>query len=514
MPDTPSGGARLAEIRARQTEIRTRHAALQSEMATLGAVDGDLDESQRSAWDAGTAEFDTITAEHQTLEDEAAPLQARALRLNEIRSSNLATSAVAVTGDGAAGSGQARAAFNIGNTGTDDIYDRANMNPLNPKDGASYRDRASFAIDSWRSAEPEWKKSAQKLIDNADNSRRDRQVADHILTYGNPMYVRAFTAFLRQGPEGLHMVDRDDARYFTEARDRAVNEGSISAGQAIVPPFLDPTLLMTNAGIVNPIRSISTVKTITTQTWKGVTSAGVTAEWTSEAAEATDASPTFTQPSITPVRADAYVQASFETIEDTNLATDIAMLFADARDRLEGAAFAVGTGSTQPYGVVTELQLVTASRTSAQTNGSIGAIDVFTVDTNMSPRFRPNAQWIAAKGIINILRALATGPSQAQSAFWVDFGGAVPSKLIGYPMNEASAMQNSLSAATASNDDVLVLGDFKAGYYIVDRIGFSVAYNPLVIGANRRPTGEVGWFGSWRVGARAVVPSAFQLLRV
>jgi HK97 family phage major capsid protein len=74
-------------------------------------------------------------------------------------------------------------------------------------------------------------------------------------------------------------------------------------------------------------------------------------------------------------------------------------------------------------------------------------------------------------------------------------------------------MQSSLSTATASSsDDVVVLGDFK-NYYVVDRIGMSVAYNPLVIGANRRPTGEVGWFAMWRVGGDCVNADAFRMLR-
>lgn len=74
-------------------------------------------------------------------------------------------------------------------------------------------------------------------------------------------------------------------------------------------------------------------------------------------------------------------------------------------------------------------------------------------------------------------------------------------------------MQSSLSTATASNDDVVVLGDFRQ-YYIIDRIGMSVAYNPLVIGTNRRPTGEVGWAAFWRVGGDCVNADAFRMLRV
>ena len=293
----------------------------------------------------------------------------------------------------------------------------------------------------------------------------------------------------------------------------AMAEGATTTGGFMVPVIIDPTIILANAGISNPFRQISTVKSITTETWKGVTSAGVTAEWTAEAAEAADASPTIAQPVITPVRADAYVQASFEMIEDTSIATELAMLFADARDRLEGTAFAVGTGSTQPDGVVLDVAATTASRVAATTNGAFGAVDVFALDNAMSQRYRANASWVANKTMYNLARQFAIGTGGMTGSFWVDFGGGRPSSLIGYPAFESSAMLSSLSTATASTDNVILLGDFRAGYYIVDRVGMSVAYNPLVIGSSRRPTGEVGWFAYWRVGAKVVIPDAFRILQ-
>jgi HK97 family phage major capsid protein len=60
----------------------------------------------------------------------------------------------------------------------------------------------------------------------------------------------------------------------------------------------------------------------------------------------------------------------------------------------------------------------------------------------------------------------------------------------------------------------LILGDFRRGYKIVDRMGLELQYNPMVLGSNRRPTGEVAWVAFWRVGARAVDPNAFRMLRV
>jgi HK97 family phage major capsid protein len=315
---------------------------------------------------------------------------------------------------------------------------------------------------------------------------------------------------------GTDVMTEAERVALAQGRDRAaMAEGATTTGGFMVPIFIDPTIILTNTGMVNPFRSIATVKTIATQSWKGVTSAGVTAEWTAEAAEMTDASPTVAQPVITPVRADAYVQASWEMLEDTSIATELAMLFADARDRLEGTSFAVGTGSTQPTGVVTALQLVTASRVDATTNGAFGAIDVFALDNALPPRWRSNASWVANKAYLNRIRQMATG-SGPQFAFWVDFGGGMPPSLIGYPVYETSAMQAALSTATASNDDVVILGDFRAGYYIVDRIGLSVLSTAGlgVMGANRRPTGETGFAAFWRVGGKTVIDDAFRMLRL
>lgn len=471
-------------------QLRARMAELRTTIEELAAVEGDLDETQRASWATSTSEYDQLDAQ---------------LAERAERAARLASLPARETGDGAAAAENARSVQLQQTPEPENIFDRAQLHVDNDGDGNAYRDRALRAIEGWdRSVPAAWRESAQRLIDHAPDSQRDREIADHILKTGNPDYVRGFMKYLRN-PNSLAILP--------EAERAALNEGTTTQGGFLVPPFLDPTIILTNTGITNPFRSISTVKTITTQTWKGVTSAGVTAEWTAEAAEMTDASPTFVQPTITPVRADAYVQASFEVLEDTNIATELGMLFADARDRLEGTAFAVGTGSTQPYGIVTELQLVTASRVSSNTNGTLGAVDIFAVDNNLGPRWRANASWMANKAIWNQVRQLATGTGGNQFAFWTDFGGGRPADLIGYSVYESSAMQSTISAATASNDDLIVLGDFRQ-YYIVDRIGMSVAYNPLVIGANRRPTGEVGWAAFWRVGARTVNADAFRMLRL
>lgn len=129
----------------------------------------------------------------------------------------------------------------------------------------------------------------------------------------------------------------------------------------------------------------------------------------------------------------------------------------------------------------------------------------------LPPRWHANASWMANWQISNRIRRFSTS---ANGTFWVDLGQGTPPTLLGKPYYEACEMTGTLSTATASNDDVLVLGDLS-DYTIVDRIGLTIAYEPLVKGANRRATGEVGWYAFWRTGgAISGTTDGFRLLRV
>ena len=54
---------------------------------------------------------------------------------------------------------------------------------------------------------------------------------------------------------------------------------------------------------------------------------------------------------------------------------------------------------------------------------------------------------------------MGTSPSPYSSTFWVDFAGDVPSKLLGRPVYESSAMASSVTTATTNFP--LVIGDFR-----------------------------------------------------
>ena len=107
---------------------------------------------------------------------------------------------------------------------------------------------------------------------------------------------------------------------------------------------------------------------------------------------------------------------------------------------------------------------------------------------------------------------MATGLNAA--TFWQSFGGGTPPELLGKPYFETSGMSTAVATATASDSDILVVGDFGSAYTIADRIGASVSSTDWIVGANKRPTGSFGYFLHWRVGGDLTNTDGLRCLRV
>lgn len=381
-------------------------------------------------------------------------------------------------------------------------------------------DRARAAVEQVRLVDVvDADKTRQRMAKMLDESQgNDPVLSEFVTAVSDPNYYRAFMTVLTDPVHGHQRWTAEESAAFRATKTRSAMSLTDANGGYLVPFTLDPSIILTNSGTINPVRRLARNVTTTSDTWNGVTSAGVSAEWLAEAVEAADASPTFGQPSIRAEKGSAYLQASFEVAADSGIANDVGMLIADAKDRLEATAFTVGSGSGQPYGVVTRVSAVTASRV-AGTSGAAGAADfvaadLYAVDNALASRWRANAAWLGHVSTINRIRQFAAGSGQ-QHSFIADLGMGQPSMMLGHPLYEASDLDSSI--VSGSNDDILLLGDFRQGYVVVDRIGTTIAYNPLVLGSNRRPTAECAWFAYFRVGGDVTDPAgcgAFKLLRI
>lgn len=321
-------------------------------------------------------------------------------------------------------------------------------------------------------------------------------IARHILMTGSEEYRKAFREYVQS------------VGNYTPELLRTAMSLTAGNGGVLVPVFLDPTIILTNAGITGPIRSISTVKTIATKEWDGVTSAGISASWTAEGVETADATPTYTAPTITPKKADAWVFGSYEVFQDSGFAAELGRLLADAKVRHEEAAFATAnTGATRPRGVVAAVAAVTASIVTSATTNAFVIGDVYNTSDAVNPRQESQMAWLAHKKIFSKVRQFDTSGG---GGFWANLGMGLPPQLLGAAALSCSSMTSVIS--TGAN--ILLAGDFSQ-YYIVDRVGMSVIYDPVIRSTgNNRPTGQSGWYAFWRVGADVVNSDAFRLLQL
>jgi HK97 family phage major capsid protein len=330
---------------------------------------------------------------------------------------------------------------------------------------------------------------AARALDDRHRSPKDKEAfSRHLLSTGSDAYHEAFAEYARTGSQ------------------RSVVALSPStAGGVLVPFTLDPTIILTNNGSANPFRQISTIKTTATNTWNGVTSAGVSAAWVGEQAVTPDVGPAFSGLQITPEKAAGWIPVTYEAMEDSDFEQQLPSLLEDARDRLEEAAFALGTGTLQPFGVVPQATTVASVAAAA-----FAAADVYNTQAALPPRWRnmgASTAWVASQAQINRIRQFDTAGG---SSFWANLNDGKPERLLGHPCYESSSMVGTI--ATGSKN--LLYGDFSQ-YVIVDRIGMSVLFDPVLKDtATGRPLGEAGWYFFWRTGAKVATPAAFRVLTI
>jgi HK97 family phage major capsid protein len=365
-----------------------------------------------------------------------------------------------------------------------------------------WNERARYIIDDFRPPLDLDRAEAQEnLTDMLDDGG---VVGQHITLHSSPTYRSAWLKVLRAGMGGYPNLNPPEQRALAEAQ-RAMSLAGAGGGFA-VPVDLDPTLLNTSNGVVNPIRSIARVVRTTVDTWRGVTSGAITASYATEATETTDNSPTLAQPEISTEKAQAFVPMSIEiTMDWPTIRDELATLLADAKDTLEASKFATGTGTNEPQGVVTGA----TNTVNATTGQAFDLEDVYRLRQALPPRYRPRATFLGDIAILDRVRQFETAAGGTGSGVvWVDsLQDDLPSRLFGKAVYEFSEMVD----VTTTGSKFLLYGDFSR-YVIVDRVGLTIDFIPHLFGANQRPTGQRGIYAFWRNSAEVIDANAFRVL--
>lgn len=364
--------------------------------------------------------------------------------------------------------------------------------------GQELRARALSAVERMSGANDRIRGAATDIIESWDDKRGT--ISRMCLATSSPEYLRAWSKLARG--KG-HMISPEEQR----ALERAMSLTD-SAGGYLVPFQLDPTVIITANGSRNQIRQVARQVVATGDVWNGVSAGAVSWRWAAEGSEAGDNAPTFAQPTVPVHKADGFVPISIEAMDDgDNVTMEVGRLLAFGKDTLEAAAFVTGSGSGQPTGIVTALTGTSSVVTSATTD-TFASGDVYKVDGELPARYRPGAAWLANRKIYNLVRQF---DSSGGTNLWERIGADMPPQLLGRPALEAEDMDGTVTAA--ADNYVMIYGDFS-NYVIADRVGMTVEFLPHLVGTNRRPTGQRGWYAWYRVGADSVNDGAFRMLNV
>jgi HK97 family phage major capsid protein len=336
----------------------------------------------------------------------------------------------------------------------------------------------------------------------------EQRMARFVTVTSSDEYFRAFRKWLNNPQSGHYewTPAEREAWQGVKRLERAMGIGTVGAGGALVPYELDPQILISGVGSVNPMREACRVETTMYNTKKFVTGAQVAAHWYNEAAEVSDDTPALLQPSIDCRKAMTFVPISFELWEDSDISQQIGALFADAKAQLESTAFTLGDGNPpNPKGIITAVSAVAGSVITTATN-VLAQGDLYANQAALPPRWRTNGKWMMNLSILNGFRQLPQATGLNYSV--IDDSGPRP-KALGWEIYENSAMDGTLTASAA---DYLVLsGDFNQ-FVIVDRIGTSIETVPILVGpSNRFPTGQRGVLMHWRTGSDVLIADAFRL---
>lgn len=329
-------------------------------------------------------------------------------------------------------------------------------------------------------------------------------IAKRMLVTESDAYRSAFAKAISQP---VPAFDADEVRAINEFR--AMSEGVDTAGGFGIPVLIDPSIILTSGAAAAPVLNLARVITITTDEWKGVSSAGTSWSYDGEGVAVSDDAPTLAQPNIPVYTARGFIPFSAEIGADyVGFATEMRALLDQGYIDLVASQTISGSGSA-PQGIFTALDANTNVEVVVTTDGAFGAVDVLKVWKALPERYRANASWIMHTDVENEVRGFATsGPG---SYYTVDLSAGGIGTLFGRPVYTTDYAPEFTGVTTAAN--ILVVGDFS-NFVVAQRAGMSVELIPHLFDVtNNRPTNQRGFFATARHGFDSVNDLGFRLLQ-
>jgi HK97 family phage major capsid protein len=273
--------------------------------------------------------------------------------------------------------------------------------------------------------------------------------------------------------------------------------------------FLDPSVILSDQESGNPFLQIARTVNVTTNVWKGVSSAGVVWSFDPGGSEVSDDSITLSQPSVSVYTARGFIPYSLEVEQDwQGFQAEMARLLAIGYDELILEKFTTGNGTSEPRGLLTALDANTNVEVVSTTDGAFGHEDIYKTWAALPQKFRRRASWMMSVTAMNRVRQF--GDFSKWHNITVQLPDGAIDKLFERPVYENPYFPD-LTSLTTGAQNRLVVGDFSE-YVLAKRSGMVLEIVPHLLGlTNNRPVGPRGAFAWARIGGNSALDNAFRL---
>ena len=297
----------------------------------------------------------------------------------------------------------------------------------------------------------------------------------------NAEYEEAFWGYVRGGVSD----PRADAS--------VLGVGTSTTGGFLVPTLYEQRLIQ-DAPILNPIRSLATVRRTSMPGLIPALNTRPTFGLISESGDFPATNPTYTQKGYNAYKFGGIILVSDELLQDSmfDLPAHIAQLYGVAAAQVEGPYFTMGTGSSQPSGYAYGAQkgIDMASKT------VFAADELIDLQGSLKAPYQRNAVWTLPVANWTAIRKLKNGDGDYLIVPGLRSGES--DMLLGKPVVQVEDV-----AALGSNNRPIVYGDLSY-FNILDRSGIAIQrLNELY--ASKGQVGFKCWF---RTDSLLEVPEA------
>lgn len=278
---------------------------------------------------------------------------------------------------------------------------------------------------------------------------------------------------------------------------------SVTEDSAMIPLVRETT----------PMRQIATVKSIGTSAWSGRRKTGVsTGGWVGEREARTETTaPTYAALEIPAHEMYAEPWITQTMLEDSmyDIESDLNADVAETLSLLQNAAFVTGNGVKKPRGFLTYDTSTTPTNVQLEyvptgADGDWAASNPYLVFDTMIGKFKAgyltDATWLM--GRLRLAEVMRMIDGNNLPVWQPSLQAGIPSVLRGYRVTLAEDMP-----AKASGSYSAAFGNFKRGYYIIDRRGMRVVRDALT----SKP--YVKFYTTARVGGDVVDHSAIKVFK-